>query len=323
MVIEPGFRVQYYASLSEFSPEPRLNLKYKASTRLRFTAAAGMYSQNLMSASSDRDVVNLFYGFLASPEELPKYYRGQNVNSNLQKARHYLVGTELDVTKEFNILLEGYIKDFNQITNINRDKIYDNTPAYADKAEYLKTSFIVEQGKASGVDLRLTWEHKNLYIYGVYSYTYITRTDEIRTYFPVFDRRHNINIVTSYDWGKKHKWQFNARFNFGSGFPLTQNQGFYELLDFNNGGIGQNYQSTNGQIGVLYGDIGKGRLPVFNRLDVSLKKTYTFSKTSELNVIASIVNVYDRQNIFYFDRVNFIRINQLPILPSLGFNLSF
>ncbi|MBL7943959.1 MAG: TonB-dependent receptor, partial [Flavobacteriales bacterium] len=67
-LIEPGVRLQYYGSLSVLSPEPRLGMKFKASERLRLKAATGIYTQNLVAANSDRDVVNLFYGFLAAPE---------------------------------------------------------------------------------------------------------------------------------------------------------------------------------------------------------------------------------------------------------------
>ena len=37
----------------------------------RVKGSAGRYSQNLVAANSDRDVVNLFYGFLSAPEDLP------------------------------------------------------------------------------------------------------------------------------------------------------------------------------------------------------------------------------------------------------------
>jgi hypothetical protein len=37
----------------------------------------------------------------------------------------------------------------------------------------------------------------------------------------------------------------------------------------------------------------------------------------------SVINVYNRDNVFYFDRVRYARVNQLPILPSVGVNLSF
>ena len=42
--------------------------------------AGGFYSQSLMSSSSDRDVVNLFYGFLNGPENLPATYKDKNNN---------------------------------------------------------------------------------------------------------------------------------------------------------------------------------------------------------------------------------------------------
>ncbi len=64
-MIEPSFRLQWYASLSTVSPEPRLSMKYNVTDRFRLKFAGGLYSQNLISATSDRDVVNLFYGFLS------------------------------------------------------------------------------------------------------------------------------------------------------------------------------------------------------------------------------------------------------------------
>ena len=67
-IVQPSMRMQYYSSLAKFRPEPRIGVKYKASERMRLKAAAGMYSQNVISANSDRDIVNLFYGFLAGPK---------------------------------------------------------------------------------------------------------------------------------------------------------------------------------------------------------------------------------------------------------------
>ena len=58
LLLEPSFRLQYYASLPDISPEPRLAVKYNATDRFRLKAAAGMYSQNFVAATSDRDVVS-------------------------------------------------------------------------------------------------------------------------------------------------------------------------------------------------------------------------------------------------------------------------
>ena len=69
LIIEPGIRLQYYASASTPFLEPRLGLKYNVNDRFRLKAAGGLYSQNILSSVSERDVVNLFVGFLAGPNE--------------------------------------------------------------------------------------------------------------------------------------------------------------------------------------------------------------------------------------------------------------
>lgn len=82
LIIDPSVRLQYYASISEFSPEPRLGLKYNLSDNIRLKAAGGLYAQNLIAANSDRDVVNFFYGFLSAPDDLPSEFDGKSVKKN-------------------------------------------------------------------------------------------------------------------------------------------------------------------------------------------------------------------------------------------------
>jgi acyl-CoA thioester hydrolase len=69
VIIEPGLRTQYYASLGDFSLEPRLAVKANFSDHFRVKFAAGKYSQNLIPTVNEKDVVNLFVGFLSGPEE--------------------------------------------------------------------------------------------------------------------------------------------------------------------------------------------------------------------------------------------------------------
>lgn len=326
-IFEPGFRIQRYASLGNTSYEPRIRLKLLISKRLRFKAAGGLYSQNLLSASSDRDVVNLFYGFLSGPDELPSYVGDKKVTHRMQTSRHIVGGFEYDVNPVSNINIEGYAKDFTQVSNINRDKIYDDNLRYADKPEYLRKDYVVETGLAYGFDITYKLQTKSLYVWTVYSYNNVSRYDGIRTYQPHFDRRHNINVVTSYAFGEDKSFEANLRWNFGSGFPFTLTQGFYENLDFGQGGW-QDYTTANGDFTVMYDDLNKGRLPYYHRLDISLKKTIVFKKVDNeprkfMEFIASATNVYNRRNIFYFDRVSYKRVNQLPILPSLSVSYSF
>ena len=328
VLLETGMRMQRYASLQETTLEPRLRLKYNISKRLRFKASTGIYSQNLMSAVSDRDVVNLFYGFLSGPTDLPETFMGEEVTSKLQKSRHAVAGFEFDINSISEVNLEGYIKDFTQITNINRDKIFDNTREnQATRPYYLYENYIVENGEAYGFDVTYKLENKRWYLWNVYSFNIVNRNDGRRTYQPHFDRRHNINIVGSYDFGKDLVWNANVRWNFGSGFPFTLTQGFYEQLNFN-GGASTDYTTTNGDLGILYDDLNRGRLPYYHRLDASIKRKINFKREDKdskrkAEIIASLTNVYNRQNIFYFDRINYKRENQLPLLPSLSLSYSF
>tara|TARA_B110000046_G_scaffold55837_1_gene62409 strand:+ start:2573 stop:4885 length:2313 start_codon:yes stop_codon:yes gene_type:complete len=327
LILDPSMRLHYYASLSTLSPEPRIGAKYNVTDNFRLKGAAGIYSQNLIAANSDRDVVNLFNGYLAGPDNLQKDLILENGGSReithaLQKANHFIVGAEFDITRYINVNIEGYYKMFTQVTNVNRNKIFDDNDANFDRADELKKDFIIETGDAYGVDFVLNYDKKNFNLYAVYSLGKVTRWDGIQAYAPVFDRRHNVNFVGSYEFGKTRLWEFNARWNMGSGFPFTQTLGFYEQYDFSNG-TGTDLQNTNGEIGIIYDDLNGGRLPYYHRLDFTLKREFVLSVNSILEANIGVTNAYNRPNIFYFDRVNFERVNQLPMMPSAGMSLSF
>jgi CarboxypepD_reg-like domain/TonB-dependent Receptor Plug Domain len=322
-LIEPSFRVHFYASLSTLSPEPRLAMKYNITDHLRVKMAAGLYSQNLISSSSDRDVVNLFYGFISGPENIQRQFEGENITHKLQKSQHLIAGVEYDIVlnekKRMMIVvnLEGYYKNFSQLTNINKNKVYDDEPEYSDKPDYLKKDFVIEKGYAKGFDVSLKFDYRRIYLWSVYSLGYVNRFDGIIEYVPHYDRRHNVNLVGTYKAGKAYNWEFSVRWNFGSGFPFTLTQGFYPQLTFSDG-ITSDYITSNEELGIIYADINTGRLPYYHRLDISVKKKFFVSENSQIDVMLSITNAYDRQNIFYFDRISYSRVDQLPIMPSMG-----
>ncbi len=320
--LENGLRIQYYASLGNTSIEPRINGKYQISKKLSVKGAVGRYSQNLMSSFSDRDVVNLFYGFLSGPDDIPNQFNGNAITSKLQKARHAVIGVDYEINKFSEIGSEGFFKRFDQITNINREKIFDDNSDFANKPERLRKDYIIETGNAYGGDIRYKYDNRKVYIWAVYSYTIVNRFDGINTYNPHWDRRHNINLVFDYVFDKKEKLSGNVRWNYGSGFPFTQTQGLYEKLDLKDG-PSSNYTATNGTLGILYGGFNQGRLPDYHRLDASLKYTFNISKKVKSWIVLSVINVYNRPNIFYFDRVNYKRVDQLPIIPALSFNAKF
>ncbi|MBC8048096.1 MAG: TonB-dependent receptor [Fimbriimonadaceae bacterium] len=311
-VFEPSVRFQYYSSLSEFSPEPRLGIKYNISQRFRVKLAGGLYSQNLISSKSDRDIVNLFSGYLSGPDDDLFDANGTESTSHLQKSTHAIFGIEIDATDFIEINIEPYIKYFNQLIEINRNKTIPTDPDFA-----------TEKGQAYGIDFSLKYDYKKLYIWTAYSLGFITRNDGEQVYPPHYDRRHNMNVVSTYTFGKNDSWEASARWNLGSGFPFTQTAGFYEYIDFFDG-ISTDYTTDNGTLGIIYDDeLNGGRLPYYHRLDISAKKHISISEKNKLDITASITNVYNRENIFYFDRVRYERVNQLPILPALSISYGF
>jgi len=328
-LIDPGLRLIYYASVAEVSAEPRLAIKYNATDRLRFKLATGLYSQNFLDAKSDNDVVNLFNGFLTGSENLgvSSTFNGEEINSFIQKAQHIILGIEYDVTDYLQLNVEPYFKNFSQLINMNRNKMFDDQPEYQEggayeKPEYLRTDFIIEKGKAYGIDFSARYSYDKIYLWVAYSLGYIERTDEAEgTYNPHYDRRHNINALATYTAGNSREWEFSARWNFGSGFPFTKTKGIYEFLPFYD--VNFDYINSNGELGVYYSAINEGRLPYYHRFDISAKRKFSLGRRSVLEINASITNVYNRQNMFYFNRLTFERVDQLPIMPSLGMTLTF
>ncbi len=310
LVFEPSLRIQYYSSLSEFSPEPRIGLKYNLSKRVRLKFAGGLYSQNLISTKSDRDVVNLFTGYLSGPDD--DLYRpdGDNATTKLQKSIHAIGGIEYDPSDYLELNLEPYIKYFTQLIEINRNKITPRDPDFA-----------TETGQAYGIDLSAKFERNSWYFWLAYSLGWVERNDGEQVYPPHYDRRHNLNFLGTYTIAKK--WEFSARWNLGSGFPFTQTAGFYESIDFLDG-ISTDYTTTNGELGIIYDeDLNGGRLPYYHRLDIGAKRMISFANKNKMEITMSVTNVYNRENIFYFDRVRYERVNQLPILPSVSVSYSF
>lgn len=322
-ILEPGVHIHYYNDHSYVSFEPRFRSKFNFN-RFSLTLGTGIYSQNLMAATSDRDVVNLFQGYLAAPQNVPSAFKSHA----LQTATHYLAGVEMELLKNLNSRVEGWYKDFTQLTNINRDKIFPD-----------EEDFIAEKGSAYGVDLVLRYEIPKWYVYLNYGWAKVYRDNGTQVYPTVWDRRHNLNFLASYSTGEMYgkddeikgkpqfsesKWEFSVRWNLGSGFPFTLTQGFFEKIEFNQDGAQTDYTTQNGNLGILYDEtINGGRLPYFHRLDLSGKRRWAFNNKFMLEANVSLINAYNRANVFYFDRVKFQVVNQLPILPSAGLTLKF
>lgn len=327
-VIQPGFRAQAYASLSTISPEPRLGIKFNATEKFRLKMSGGRYSQNFTSASSDRDVVNLFNGLLSAPTNVQEQFvnefgKVKNPKNGLQYSWHAILGAEYDLNKFLSFNIEGYYKYFPQLSNINVNKIYEDTKEFDDIDDVYKKDFIIESGQSYGVDLLVKYTRDRLFLWGVYSLGKSTRYDGFATYAPVFDRRHNINLVGAYTFGKNKDLEVNVRWNLASGLPFTPTNGFYQNDNFDDGVTSDYTQSNVNEVGILLGEFNSKRLPYYHRLDITVKKQFKFKNSTQLEIIGSVTNTYNRKNIFYVNRITNDVVYQFPFLPSMGISYKF
>jgi len=298
LIVEPSVRIHYYASLGEASFEPRLGAKWNVTDHFRLKMAGGIYSQNLASSVNERDIVNLFSGFITTDE--------------LQKGVHGVFGFEADLFKGCDLNVETYYKGYDPLVTLNRNRL-----------SLQEGQFVNETGEAYGVDFLLRYDIKNWYFWGTYSLGYIWRENDDQRYPAIFDRRHNMNLLLSYKWGAKNDWEAGLRWNFGSGFHFTKILGFGERQDHSD--IGKDPKTGNGDlIPIFSSELNRGILPDYHRLDLTLKKRFEITKRFRMEANFSVTNAYNRDNILF---VNPLRTDdklfQLPVLPSVGLKAEF
>jgi hypothetical protein len=325
-MIDPGLRFHHYATLAKSSFEPRLSMKFSVLRNLRLKASAGLYSQNLISAISDRDIVNFFYGFLSAPVNLVNEDDNDPSDYYLQKSQHYIVGAEVDIFSKLFINLEVYYKYYPQLINFNNYKML-NEENFPEKPKYYTRDFIVESGYAKGIDFSFLYDDQFRRLEMGYSYAITKRIYDDpelgRTeYYPQYDRRHNLNISGSIRFGLHHSWEVNSRWSFGTGFPFTPTMGYYEAINFDENAL-INHLTSNGSLGMVYGDYNTARLPSYHRLDMAIKKRISIKTKSVMEFELSVINLYNRKNVFYSDRKTNEMVYQLPFTPSLRISLEF
>lgn len=327
-VFNPGLRLQSYVSTPQIVLEPRLGAKFNVTENFRLKFSGGKFSQNFTAAASDQDIVTLFYGFLSAPTDVQSNFTQPNgevvrPENGIQIAWHSVAGFEYDLTRYLSLNIEGYYKYFPQLSNINVNKVYDDIAEFSTIDDVYKKDFIIESGYAYGVDFLLKYSKNRIFLWGVYSYGKSERWDGFEWYTPIFDRRHNINLVGNYSFGKKKDLELSMRWNFGSGLPFTPTGGYFQPEPFDSG-VTTDYTTSNAnELSILLGTFNSARLPNYHRFDITAKKRFEFKNKSVLETTIGVTNILNRENIFYVNRVTNEKIYQLPILPSIGVSFKF
>ncbi len=220
----------------------------------------------------------------------------------VSSAIHYIGGLDYYLTENFNMSVEGYYKAMHNLAVLNDELIYPT-----DK------QLINASGESYGAEF--TMNYKTGWINAQLSYSYSWTTKKIRDieYHPRYDSRNNIKFIMNSDLG--NNWSASISWNYNSGMPFTQMLGYYNK--FNPPDIlNPSSWLTNYYYFPILADRNAAHLPDYHRLDMGISKRIQVW-SMKVNIGLNIINVYDRNNFFYYDEKTGERVNMLPFIPSI------
>lgn len=305
--VEPGVVATSYMNRAPSSVEPRFrySLKMPGFFNSEFHGAVGIYRQPLIGLSDFRDAGTAFTAWMLQPD-----------SDRTLQTTHFLMGWRSSFSRFIEFSIEGYHKEIK------------HTPVsvWSSVAEFT-TDVAYANGTVNGFDLRLNFDARNFYAGLGYGYSiteYETAQDHftlwfgeaVQKYNPTHDRRHQINAQFGFVIGN---FSANLNWSYGSGMPFTRPTGFDSYFSFEDGP--PDVTGDYGTPRVLLDRPFQGRLPEYHRLDLSMEQKVDLN-TLDLKMQLGAINLYDQNNLFYYD-VFFQRgINQLPFVPYLSLKMS-
>ncbi len=295
--IEPGIHWYNLPDLDKQWIDPRIRFSWsplEARNKVKINAAWGIYHQGIAGLNDERDVGNLFTAWVPSPEDA------------IPESQHFIGGVNVLITPWLSVALEGFLKDFENLTV----PIFSALPKFT-------TSLQAASGDAYGFDFRLDfkdrpfWYESKLDGYFSYAFSKVEYDTGVIQYTPSHDRRHQINALLH---AERNDLGVTVQFQHGSGLPFTESSGFDVFLLLT---PDTDVTTETGQDRILYGSPFDGRQPAYQRLDVWLEKRIEQGRTVVTLRVGGI-NILNRANLFYYDLFTFLRVDQLPFIPSVG-----
>ncbi len=300
--LAPSVRIHSFPSKRETYIEPRIRASYEVGPQ-RFSGAMGLYHQEIIGVSDRRDATSVFTAWAAVPKL-----------SGVPGAVHLILGYNYRISRGLDVAVEGFRKWYSNL-------FIAEWTAFP----RLTTRIQPADGDVVGMDIRLEYQTPKFYgqiNYGLSSVKYDAKQESLELWFgtakfrfrPAHDRRHQVNILASM---KVKKFDLTARWQFGSGLPYNRALGFdgFVLMD-----TAINVFGEPGDRRVIYERPFNGILPTYHRLDLSVERKFE-AGGAKITLQGSILNAYDRSNIFYLDVFTLQRADQLPFIPSFGIKI--
>ena len=301
MVLTPSLRIHNFPSKRQTYLEPRFRAVWEQG-RHQVSGAVGLYHQEIVGINDRRDATSAFTAWAAVPI------------GAVPQAFHMILGYRNRLTEGVEVAVEGYHK-----------RLLNLFIAEWTAFPRLTTRLQNADGRVYGLDFRLELRRPNFYgyvNYGLSSVEYEAQQSSLALWYgtetlrfrPAHDRRHQLNVLAS---TRLVGFDLSARWQFGSGLPFNRALGFdgFLLMD---GTI--DVFEDQGDRRVIYERPFNGVLPTYHRLDVSVERRFRLGRGAA-TLQASLINAYNRANIFYLDVFTLQRADQLPLIPSFGIKI--
>jgi len=282
------------------NPEPRISCKYFLTPDLAIKGGFGVYHQYYVGLTGGGgrlgEVLSSFYYWLP-------VYRGFEP----QKSFQYSVGIS-GITAWGDWEIEAFYKDYPNILLENPN---------VDPKDIFGTLLRKGKGWAYGFDGYIRKDVGNLM--GMISYSFLVGRVKVGDSLmnSPYDRRNALIFSISRKF--RRDFEMGFRFSYQSGLPYTGVLARYDIYSIYDPGTGLPARLRTEEI---YSYPYSLRYPPYHRADVYLSKSFKI-KAMRGRLSFSVINIYNRQNVFtYFydyskDPPQLLVIPQLPLFPSL------
>ncbi|MBY0488760.1 MAG: TonB-dependent receptor [Gemmatimonadaceae bacterium] len=284
---------------------PRASLKWFANRDLAFTASAGRTAQWTPSLRNEQAPVRVFDFWLIA-----------NGTTPVATATQGSLGAERWFGNARFVRAEAWLKAYDRLPSSN---LFNDPEVFGDE-------FIITTGRSYGLDVLVRQlESEKMSGWIAYSFQRSWRDAPTGRFAPVQDRRHNLNVVSS--WRPGGNWSYGARLGVGTGTPFTDIEG--QLVRRRYDPVTNSYITDNLPVArEPIGGVRNGaRYPLVQRLDLSA--TYANPGKRHLTPYVSLINAYNARNVFtyVFDYTDNpptrSAFSQFPFLPTLGVSIAW
>ncbi len=359
LAVQPGLRWDYSSFVDQHLFSPRLNVLWEPNILTRVRFATGLYGQFPSYETLQGE------GFRVSLQNI------KALGIHAERAAHFLAGVERKLNVDWTLRVDGYYKSLNDLLVPQQGDttwlVVTNRGQNSVRTELQTTKYFTFQPKnnatgfARGLEILLEkraggQSKLNGWIGYAYALVRGTEPDNGR-FFLRYDQRHTITAIA--EWRLGRKWQLDARFQAGSGFPYYKTDYTIEVVeDANRNGRLDVYEdrNLNGQLDpgedrngnnkldfvdpqtglpdertIEMSDdnrnrVGDNRLPWTSRLDLRLSYLPRFWG-ADWSFYLDVINAYNRKNV---QDVNYDPktrkdepIYGIPLVPTIGVSVRF